>query len=342
LKTIPAEVEPTSSGFTCPTQTTKPHTPTSVHNVRLVDIAMVAALGDSLTAAFGAEASSVFSLFNDYRGVSWAAGGKDDVSSNLVFGNILRAYNPNVVGYSIGKGDANSANAKFNTAVTGAVSSELIEQIDILHSKLTRENPSLVNTYKMITLMIGCNNLCDLKDNPTANGVDAYRADLIHALDYLKSKFKNVIVNLVTPPDVGELADLSSGFCSLLHGFECPSAVKEFYDQLTAVQIGYNNVTKEMEQRYIGDDSFVVVQQPFLLMTHMPKKSDGSPDMSYVAPDCFHLSAKGQRAAAVGLYNNVVEEIGQKLERWIPHEPIECADPDAFIPTPGNSGKKVF
>lgn len=30
------------------------------------------------------------------------------------------------------------------------------------------------------------------------------------------------------------------------------------------------------------------------------------PDLSYFAPDCFHLSAKGHRAAADALWNNMV------------------------------------
>jgi len=30
------------------------------------------------------------------------------------------------------------------------------------------------------------------------------------------------------------------------------------------------------------------------------------PDLSYFAPDCFHLSLKGHRAAADALWNNMV------------------------------------
>lgn len=35
-------------------------------------------------------------------------------------------------------------------------------------------------------------------------------------------------------------------------------------------------------------------------------------DESYLAPDCFHLSAKGQAAMAAGLWNNMLEPVGEK------------------------------
>jgi phospholipase B1 len=45
--------------------------------------------------------------------------------------------------------------------------------------------------------------------------------------------------------------------------------------------------------KYKGREDFAVVLQPFLEDTKIPVRSDGKPDTSYLAPDCFHFSGEG-------------------------------------------------
>lgn len=59
--------------FSCEVYPPSESVPTSVRELRPGDVQVLAALGDSLTAAFGAKASTIFTLFNDYRGVSFAS-----------------------------------------------------------------------------------------------------------------------------------------------------------------------------------------------------------------------------------------------------------------------------
>jgi phospholipase B1 len=47
--------------------------PHSAKFLRPGDIKILAALGDSLTAGFGAKSSSIDDLFNEYRGVSFSS-----------------------------------------------------------------------------------------------------------------------------------------------------------------------------------------------------------------------------------------------------------------------------
>jgi phospholipase B1 len=42
--------------------------------------------------------------------------------------------------------------------------------------------------------------------------------------------------------------------------------------------------------KYKAREDFAVVVQPFLEDTQIPTGSDGKPDTSYLAPDCFHFS----------------------------------------------------
>lgn len=74
----------------------------TVHELTPYDIDIVAAFGDSLTAAFGANAYTPIDLFIEYHGVSWSIGGDETVRSVITLPNILREYNPNLKGYSKG------------------------------------------------------------------------------------------------------------------------------------------------------------------------------------------------------------------------------------------------
>jgi len=101
-----------NSVFTCPSYPRSSPKPTSVHKLRPGDIDVVMALGDSLTAAFGAGAGSIFTVFTEYRGMSWCIGGDSNLDSILTVPNVLKLYNPNVKGFSIKTGTTSSSNSK--------------------------------------------------------------------------------------------------------------------------------------------------------------------------------------------------------------------------------------
>jgi len=68
------------------------------------DIKVVAALGDSITAGFGAKGiqdGTIINLNNlaEDRGISFAAGGDDGA---ITIPNFLKHYNPNLIGASLG------------------------------------------------------------------------------------------------------------------------------------------------------------------------------------------------------------------------------------------------
>ena len=115
------DVEPTGSDFPCRALngTTKP---TSVHRLRPSDVNVVAALGDSITAAFGAKSSDLLTLFIEYRGVSWTIGGEKALDKVTTLPNILKKYNPKLKGFSVRETIPLiplPKNARFNVAVTG-------------------------------------------------------------------------------------------------------------------------------------------------------------------------------------------------------------------------------
>lgn len=65
--------------------------PTSVHKLRPGDIDVIAAMGDSLTAGFGAVSITLPELiFIENRGISWSGGGQSDWKQYLTLPNIIK------------------------------------------------------------------------------------------------------------------------------------------------------------------------------------------------------------------------------------------------------------
>ena len=115
------DIEPTGTDFPCKPlhDTTKT---TSVHRLKPNDINVVAALGDSVTAGFGAKSSNLLTLYREFRGVSWSIGGDKTLDQVTTLPNILKKYNSRIKGFSLKETIPLipcPKDARFNVAVTG-------------------------------------------------------------------------------------------------------------------------------------------------------------------------------------------------------------------------------
>lgn len=63
----------------------------------LGDINVIAAIGDSLTAASGASSKSFADLFVENRGLAWSIGGQWNWRNATTLPNILKEFNPKVI-----------------------------------------------------------------------------------------------------------------------------------------------------------------------------------------------------------------------------------------------------
>ena len=70
--------------------------PTSVHKLRPGDFSVIAAMGDSLTAASGASATRFIDLSMENRGLAWSIGGQWNWRNVTTLPNILKVFNPKV------------------------------------------------------------------------------------------------------------------------------------------------------------------------------------------------------------------------------------------------------
>jgi len=312
-----------------PCQNTAPSVvePVDARKLKPADIDIVMAIGDSLTAGFGAEATSLINLFNDYRGASFAIGGTKTIEVCSTLANILQRYNTHITGFSTGTGNEDTATARLNVAVTGATSYDLGSQVTSLVNKLAAYDP---NGWKVLTFFIGGNDLCDACNDPDRYSADNYANNVGAALDAIKASIPKVFVNLVLPPDVSLLSGVTGGLCGILHPFECgcntepstPVLHKEYVLALDGLVA---------HPKYHDKLDFYVSIQPFLEVIQIPKGPDGKPDKSYFAPDCFHFSLKSHSASGLALWNNMMESANDKKRNWIPGEGFECPSSDQFL-----------
>lgn len=302
--------------------------PTSVHELSPEFVDVVAAMGDSVTAAFGA-ASRIIIDIREFRGLSWSIGGDGVIDDVPTLPNAIRKFNFGLRGFSTGIGNGNRG---LNVAVTNSRTRHMLGQAEILVRKLEEQGVT-DNQWKVITLWIGGNDLCDVRDDGTTPQelANIYTENVREALDYLKENVKRAFINMVTMIDIAGLAELTGTrlACHLVHRFVCNGIFEE--NSRAKVSETARVYNENLEQLIAGgntydSDDFTVVLQPFFTQTELPRRANGAPDDSYFAPDCFHFSQLGHGAVAAYLWNNMFEPVGSKTTRidWNNLQPFIC------------------
>ncbi|XP_055086955.1 phospholipase B1, membrane-associated isoform X2 [Periophthalmus magnuspinnatus] len=300
--------------------------PTSVHEVRPADIKVVAAVGDSLTAAngVGAKDNNLLGVMTQYRGLSWSIGGDGNITTVTTLPNILKEFNPNVTGFSVGQGSQDKPEAFLNQAVAGAKSGNMVAQVRVLVDKMkTDPRIDFHNDWKVITMFVGGNDICDFCMDSVIYSPQNVINRIKAALDILHKEVPRAIVNLVELLNIVPLRELhmdSTLRCpTWLVNLICPCILKpkEGSAELQKVKDfnrAYQKAMRDLVEsgHYDKHENFTVVLQPFFREVFLPKLQDGRPDRSYFTPDCFHLSQKAHTLMARALWNNMLEPLGNK------------------------------
>ncbi|KAK7903960.1 hypothetical protein WMY93_016567 [Mugilogobius chulae] len=322
-----AAVDPVyGTEVTCTHRSPSASTPTSVHEVRPADISVVAAVGDSLTAAngVGAKTDNILLLVNEDRGLSWSIGGDDNITTVTTLPNILKEFNPNVTGFSEGQGKQTNPKAFLNQAVAGAKSGDMVAQVRVVVEKMkTDPRIDFHNDWKVITMFVGGNDICDFCTDSIILSPRNVAERIRAALDILHKEVPRAIVNLVELLNILPLRefhqDASLGCPSWFVRIVCPCILKPVAGSAELQKVkdfnkAYQKAMRDLidSGRYDTHENFTVVLQPFLREVFLPKLENGTPDRSYLAPDCFHLSQKAHTLMARALWNNMLEPVGNK------------------------------
>jgi len=206
----------------------------------------------------------------------------------------------------------------------------------------------LENDWKIITFFVGGNDLCIFCQDLNKHSPQNFTRYINETLDFLQANFPRTLVNLVLVLDVRDVQLLNSGgtICTLLHKKTCPCAAFPSQNDSTTLsewipQYHKNLLDLVNSGRYDTHDDFTVVVQPFMANTKLPRKANGDIDFSYFAPDCFHFSGKGHSRAALSLWNNMFEPVGDKRWEWHEGENITCPSKEhPYIFTSKNSPKR--
>ncbi|XP_070504214.1 phospholipase B1, membrane-associated-like [Chironomus tepperi] len=325
--------------------------PKSVHKLRPGDISVIGALGDSLTCSTGAMAERIAELSMENRGLSWSIGGQWNWRNATTLPNILKEFNPSLVGYSLDDSFPFHKASQFNLAEIGAVSTDMPFMARALVKRI--KNDKRVNfkyDWKIVTITIGGNDICSflcLMENPERLP-EMHRIALTKTLRYLKSNLPRVFVNIVSVPHVETVINIRGKpqSCSFIHHGECACWVgslsnitKESRERWKKIQRQFISVEEEVAKldEFRRLDEFAVMYQPFT--KNISIIVDGKRDLSLLSFDCFHLSQKGHAWAGTTLWNNMLEPDNKKTLNWAsPQRKFNCPSREhPYIKTYDNS-----
>jgi len=293
------------------------------------------AIGDSITAAMSAKDTTVL-ILREYRGISYSMGGDQGV---VTLPNILHNFTSPLLGMStgIGKRDEYSGNG-LNGAVSGSRAQNLTEQVKWFISALAKRtdiNPA--QDWKILSVWIGSNNLCDVCTDSVYNGADAFYTNLKAALQLVWDSIPRVLINLIPNLDVTDLYKYSGLGCSVVHPIACPCGTSSDAAKRNLVQVTNNNYTRRIydiarEFNSKGATDKTIVVQPFLINTQIPERRFLS------AADCFHPAPVAHENLAVAYWNSLLTPVDTKRLQWVPGEQPLCPTSDSIFPTcPANN-----
>ncbi|KAJ8044682.1 Phospholipase B1, membrane-associated [Holothuria leucospilota] len=312
----------TRFSFPCAPLAKSAKKPTSVHYLRPGDVDLIGALGDSLSAANGADACFLPELAYMYRGRCFSSGADGSYATNPTLANILLKYNPDLKGYSLRTNWWTVPEAGFNVAIPGAVADDMPEQARAIINKMKEEETiDFDNDWKVITLFIGGNDLCNWcnsqgVERPTRTP-EAFTGYIEEALQILYDGMPRAFVNVVSVLQVHQVSKMTGRICDAFHYAWCEDGMV-FPEETLAQTRRYHVAVRDMVNSGKFDDreDFAVVIQPFLEETQLPELEGGEADLSYFAPDCFHFSSKAHAVAGKELWNNMNQKEGEKSNQW--------------------------
>ncbi|XP_078046345.1 phospholipase B1, membrane-associated-like [Augochlora pura] len=303
--------------------------PTSVHRLRPGDIDIIGGIGDSITAGNGIFSKNILEVAVENRGASATSGGQGTWRSYVTLPNILKVFNPKLIGYSIGDSYVTHEASQFNVAEAGAMSRDMPFMAEYLVNRMRNDPRVDMNKHwKLITLMVGSNDFCvQICDTSSRSFLEEHKKDLVKTLRILKANLPRTYVALILPPHLRVLVNSQDNprdtNCYLLTRFECSCLFglqfRSMRDEYYRIMDRWHDLDRIVaEYPEFHTDDFTVEAQPCLRHVTFPKDKDGYVDPTYFAADCFHLTQKTNALYGNCLWNNLMEPYDKKLDHWLP------------------------
>jgi len=227
----------------------------------------------------------------------------------------------------------------LNAAQSQARIDALPAQITYLTEQLKTTYSSTVdfkNDWKLLTILIGANNLCPACDNRTDTQPDYFEAQMQAVLNQVYTTIPRVFVNIATLFNISQVWNIhmTSPYCIVT------------WDEVTSGECGCLTDHTTEKQRKMMDEAgvkfnqriykiaeqwkaknlteFNVVVQPFIQNLIIP-------GIDFVSElDCFHPSYPANVGMAIGYWNNMMTPPGKKATN------IPLDVPDFICPGPND------
>ncbi|KAJ3328933.1 hypothetical protein HDU76_009010, partial [Blyttiomyces sp. JEL0837] len=290
----------------CPPLRKRNPKPTSVRDLRIDEINVIAALGDSITAAFAAKGlenpGEVLELKNtdENRGISFAIGGDEGA---VTLGNFIKHFNPSLKGQSLGDHLVELCYGPFclpyihhkNDVLNGAQSGSLVinleRQFGYVLDMMERLNVDMENDFKLM-MQFNVSQVWDLTHkSPWCSGLRA--SGLVYECT-----------------------------CAFLPG-PAGEAMRKSMDTLTTE---YNERLIQIQSDFVNenDPNFAVILDPLFQGVQVRDW----PLSALSNCDCFHPHEKSHQVMAVGVWNNLFRPSSKKARTIDPNDKVEV-----FCPT---------
>ncbi|GMS82223.1 hypothetical protein PENTCL1PPCAC_4398 [Pristionchus entomophagus] len=302
------------SDLRCTPMDPTPGRPKDTHHIRPSDIRIIAAIGDSLTAGRDALTESTNDIGTEYRGIAFDAGGDSNLSTRTTLPNIVSHFSPSLIGASHGtrKGkmvlNRGDPSTDFNVAVSGSLSTDLMEQVEELERRLrSSKSVNYEEDWKLITLFVGSNDLCKYgTDNSTDFSAEAFVGRVNDTLKFIKQKIPRSFVNLMPPFNVFAINETheSAPFCEQFHHIACPSLFVLTEEEGARLFNQYYEGLIDLPNQ-LNAEGFAVTVNKALNMQRLPQIW-GTPHFALLAIDCFHFSGFTHDVAAKLVWQNLV------------------------------------
>ncbi|KAI9259803.1 SGNH hydrolase-type esterase domain-containing protein [Helicostylum pulchrum] len=346
----------------CPSLPSRASPAKDITDLRIDDIKIIGALGDSIMAGFAMmgldyEAGSGalnLSLISEYRGNSYAIGGDTNA---VTLANFMKKYNPTVKGASVLSHLASICHGplcgfpitayrplkdNLNAGQSGAIAMNLNYELDYLIPRMKSYifSTSYKNDWKMITIQIGSNDQCASCDSSLAEYVspDAYGQYVEAAINRIKKEVPKVVINLLGTFKVSGVFPLTEGnpYCVpngiLDNEMECACANSpENLAKMDTISDAYNQRLEAIANKHKGvaGGTFAVMYSP------APIDISSFPVNALSNVDCFHPSLKGHQYIAKAFWNQLFMEKSLKPPVFTFEENLKvyCPTGDDRLPT---------
>ncbi|KAF1798760.1 hypothetical protein V8B55DRAFT_1388400 [Mucor lusitanicus] len=337
----------------CPALSPRATPPSDVRDLRIDDIKLIAALGDSIFAGYGMknvpEGPSGLvhpNALTEHRGLNYMMGGDPDAIS---IANFIKHYNLKLLGSSTNTHPLVSIAGKvsyathyplsdnLNAAISGAMAVNLDLELDYLLQELNNpftSNPNAKNEWKMLNIHIGSNEMCQACDSKLTNLTtpEVYAREIENAIQRIKQSIPKVYVNLIGMfkfSVIDRLAKANPQYCANRDIIKpCACFLQNKIKHMDDLMEQFNTKLEAIAKKYAPQpgSTFGVAYTPF------PIDFESFPINAFSNIDCFHPSVNGHQWMAKSIWNQMFTKSKPSTMLFDFSEKIYCpTDSDRLV-----------